>query len=109
MNLYDKVSTGLKGIDQVIDHLRFGDNVVWQVDSISSYKRMVNYFIESAKADNMSLIYIRFANHEPILDASQAIKTYHIDARKGFESFATENTSILLNKRGKGYFMFLIA
>jgi len=39
LNLHDKVSTGLKGFDQVIDHLRFGDNVVWQVDSLSGYKK----------------------------------------------------------------------
>ena len=39
MNLYDRVSTGIKGFDHVIDHLRLGDNVVWQVDSISGYKK----------------------------------------------------------------------
>jgi hypothetical protein len=68
MNLYDKVSTGIKGFDQVIDHLRFGDNVVWQVDSVSDYKKMVDYFGESAQTENMSLVYIRFANHEPLFD-----------------------------------------
>lgn len=83
MNLFDKVSTGLKGFDQVIDHLRFGDNVVWRVDSISCYKKMADFFIESARKENMPLIYIRFANHEPILDASQGIRTYHMDASKG--------------------------
>lgn len=74
MNIYDKISTGLTGFDQVIDHLRFGDNVVWQVDSLSGYRKMVNYFVESARAENISLIYIRFANHEPILDDSRDIK-----------------------------------
>lgn len=34
MDRYERVSTGLKGFDRAIDHLRLGDNVVWQVDSI---------------------------------------------------------------------------
>jgi len=106
MILYDKVSTGLKGFDQVIDHLRFGDNVVWQVDSISDYKKMANYFAESARTENMSLIYIRFANHEPILDASRDIKTYHIDARKGFESFATEIHNLIKEEGKRVFYVF---
>jgi len=103
MNLYNKVSTGIKGFDQVIDHLRFGDNVVWQVDSVSDYKKMVHYFAESAKAENIRLIYIRFAHHEPILDADQGITTYHFDAKKGFESFAMEIHN-LIKKEGKRVF-----
>jgi len=103
MNLYEKVSTGLSGFDQVIDYLRFGDNVVWQVDSVSGYKEMVGHFAESARAKNMSLVYIRFADHEPLLDADRFLKIYHIDARKGFESFAIEIHNII-NKEGTGVF-----
>jgi len=90
MNFHDKVSTGLKGFDQVIDNLRLGDNVVWQSDSISDYKKMVDHFVVKAKTDNMRLVYIRFGSHERILDDSQEVKVYRIDASKGFESFTTE-------------------
>jgi len=106
MNLYDKVSTGLKGFDQVIDHLRFGDNVVWQVDSLSGYKKMVNHFAETARTENMGLIYICFANHEPMLDASQGTKTYHIDASKGFESFTTEIHNIITEEGKRVLYVF---
>ena len=106
MSLYDKVSTGLKGFDEVIDHLRLGDNVVWQVDSVLAYKKMANYFVESAKTENMRLIYIRFANHEPILDAGQDIKTYHIDASKGFESFTTEIHNIIKEEGKRVFYVF---
>jgi len=101
MNLFDKVSTGLKGFDQVIDYLRFGDNVVWQVDTLSGYKMMVSYFAENAKKENMSLIYIRFAKHEPVLDAGNGIKIYHINASKGFEGFTLEIHNII-REEGKG-------
>jgi len=103
MNSFDKVSTGLEGFDQVIDHLRFGDNVVWQVDSISGYKKMAACFADNARAENMSLVYIRFANHEPILEAFQGIRTYHVDASKGFESFTIEIHNII-KEEGKGAF-----
>jgi len=106
MNLYDKVSTGLKGFDQVIDQLRFGDNVVWQVDSVSDYRKMVNYFVESAKTETMSLIYIRFADHEPLLDTSQPIKTYPIYARKGFENFAVQIHNIIKAKGKRVFYVF---
>jgi len=103
MNLYNKVSTGLEGFDQVIDHLRFGDNVVWQVDSVSGYKKMVDFFAESSRSENIRLVYIRFARHALLLDAKQSIKTYHVDARKGFESFAIEIHNIIEDE-GKGVF-----
>jgi len=106
MNIYDKVSTGLKGFDQVIDHLRFGDNVVWQVDSVSDYMNMVDYFVESARSENMPLVYIRFANHEPLLDAGRDIKTYHVDARKGFESFATEINNLITSEGKRVFYVF---
>jgi len=106
MNLYEKVSTGLKGFDEVIDHLRFGDNVVWQVDSISDYKKIAGCFAESVRKENKSLIYIRFANHEPILDAGQDIRLYHIDARKGFESFTTEIHNIIKQEGKRAFYVF---
>ena len=108
MNVYDKVSTGLKGFDEVIDHLRFGDNVVWQVDSVSDYKKMVDCFVESAVAENVSLVYIRFANHEPLLGSGHGIETYHVDAKRGFESFAIDIHN-LIKEKGKRYSMFLTA
>ncbi len=80
MNLHDKISTGLKAFDQVIDYLRYGDNVVWQVDSLPGYKEMVSYFIGAAENQNMRLVYIRFANHEPILGSRKDINIYHVDA-----------------------------
>ncbi len=106
MSLYDKVSTGLKGFDEVIDHLRFGDNVVWQVESISDYKKMAGCFAKSAKGENIRLIYIRFANHEPILDESHGIKTYHVDAGKGFESFAMEIHNIIKQEGKRAFYVF---
>ena len=61
------VNTGINGLDQVIDKLRLGDNVVWQVDSLDDYRKIVNPYIEQAEKDNRRIIYIRFGTHEPII------------------------------------------
>jgi len=106
MSLYDKVSTGLRGFDQVIDHLRFGDNVVWQVDALSDYREMADYFVKGAAAENIRMIYIRFANHEPILENDRGIKVYHVDASKGFESFAMEIHQIIKMEGKRTFYVF---
>ena len=33
-----RASTGIPGLDDTIDGLRIGDNVVWQVDSVADFQ-----------------------------------------------------------------------
>ncbi|HEX2926264.1 MAG TPA: pyruvate kinase, partial [Ruminiclostridium sp.] len=106
MDINDRVSTGLKGFDQIIDQLRLGDNVVWQVDSVSDYKKLVDPFVAQAGSDNRRLIYIRFGSHEQLLEENEKIKICHIDSSKGFESFATEVHSIIKNEGKKAFYVF---
>jgi hypothetical protein len=106
MDIYDRVSTGLKGFDKAIDNLRLGDNVVWQVDSAADYKKMVDPYVAQAKLDNRDLIYVRFGSHEPMIEDSRDIKIYYVDASKGFESFATEVYNIVKLEGKKIFFVF---
>ena len=101
MNLHDKVSTGIADFDRVIDHLRFGDNVVWQVDSVSGYREMAGCFAKSARAEKKDIIYVRFANHESILEEGEGVKICPVNPGKGFENFALEIRS-LIGREGKG-------
>jgi len=43
------VSTGIKSLDGVLNGLRMGDNVVWQVDSIEDYRHYVIPFVKKAQ------------------------------------------------------------
>ena len=106
MDRYEKVSTGLKGFDLAIDHLRLGDNVVWQVNSINSYKEMVASFVTQAKTDHRKLIYVRFGSHEPLLVDSEELTICKIDATKGFESFATEIHNLVKMMGKKAFYVF---
>ncbi len=106
MNLYDRVSTGLAGFDRVIDHLRLGDNVVWQVDMISDYQRVVEPYVAQARQDKRRLVYVRFGSHEPLLGGSPDVKVYHIDAGRGFESFAMEVYNLVKLEGRKAFYVF---
>jgi hypothetical protein len=84
------VSTGSAGFDQVIDGLRLGDNVVWQVDSVDGYRQMVDAFVARSRTDGRRLVYVRFGDHAPLVDDGPNTVTYSVDPTQGFESFAME-------------------
>ena len=50
MAAYDKIRSGLAGLDLTLDSIRLGDNVVWQVGSVDDYRRVVAPFAERAIA-----------------------------------------------------------
>ncbi len=51
----DRISTGFSGFDKVIDYLRLGDNVVWQVDSVSDYKEIIAPYVKKLLKKNVRL------------------------------------------------------
>lgn len=106
MDIHDRVSTGLKGFDRVIDQLRLGDNVVWQVDSVSDYRKLLDPYVSQARADKRRLVYIRFGGHEQLVEEGQNTKIYSIDSSKGFESFATEVHNIIRDEGKKVFYVF---
>lgn len=106
MEMFDRVSTGIQGFDRTIDGLRLGDNVVWKVESISDYRKMTDAFTEQAKKDRRKLIYVRFGNHEPLLDEGPGVEVFRIDPRLGFELFAVEVHELVKRKGRKAFYVF---
>lgn len=100
------VSTGINGLDQVIDKLRLGDNVVWQVDSLDDYRKIVNPYIEQAVKDNRRIIYIRFGTHEPIILENSNVILINVEAEKGFEYFASTIHSIIEGEGKRAFYVF---
>jgi hypothetical protein len=101
-----RVSTGLSGLDQVIDMLWLGDNVVWQVQSITDYLQVVRPYIKQAKQDGRRLVYFRFGNHEPLMADDEPSVVYKVDASVGFESFATTIHDIIEREGLKAFYVF---
>ena len=103
MDLHERVSTGLAGVDQAIDKLRLGDNVVWQVNAVANYKAMVEPYVREALRAGRKLIYVRFGSHEPLLAPGEGIVVRELEPSRGFESFATA-VHMLVEQEGKRAF-----
>jgi len=97
------VSTGLDSLDDVIGYLRIGDNVVWQVDSLEDYGYFARLFVARALKEGKRIVYIRFRNHEPVIESPADITTYTVDPAAGFEFFSTEVHNII-TREGRGVF-----
>ncbi|MCL2186749.1 MAG: PEP/pyruvate-binding domain-containing protein [Treponema sp.] len=106
MTIDKRVSTGLSGLDQVIDQLRLGDNVVWQVQSIDDYLKVVRPYIDQSKRDGRRLVYFRFGNHPPIMNDDEPSVVYKLDASVGFESFATKVHELIDQEGLKAFYVF---
>lgn len=100
------ISTGLKGLDPVIDWLRLGDNVVWQVDDIRDYRNIVEKFVKSALEEHRKVVYVRFAQHEPLLHPWEGVTIYRLDSGEGFESFSTQVHTIVTDEGEEVFYVF---
>ncbi len=97
-----EASTGLAGLDHILHGLIPGDNVVWQVDDISDYKKFVKPFVQKAILEKRRIVYIRFAEHEKVVDEKQ-VKVHRLDPGEGFEPFSAKVHNII-KEEGKGVF-----
>ena len=83
-------TTGLPGLDAVLHGIQPGDNIVWGVDRIEDYVRLVRPYEEAARKSGRRVVYFRFARHEPLFDRSHPIEIREIDPSPGFEHFVRE-------------------
>ena len=102
----DRVSTGNRGMDDVIDMLRMGDNVVWQVDAVSDYCRVVAQYLEQAKKDGREIHYMRFGAHEPVIQETEGVQVHRIHAELGFEHFAMKVHHIIKEIGVDAFYIF---
>lgn len=105
IHMHTKVSTGMVEFDKVIDYLRLGDNVVWQVDSEDDYDQVVKPFVRQALKEKRKLVYVNYNTHEARLN-NKDILIYYVDPSKGFESFAAEVHNIVAQEGKKAFYVF---
>jgi len=99
-------STGLKGLDKTLCNFKKGDNVVWQVDSIEDYSHFVRPYIKKALEDKRNIVYMRFAQHKPLIENQPDVTVYQLDAKGGFESFSTQVHAIISQEGTEAYYVF---
>ncbi len=129
MAAFDRVKSGIPGLDKALDNIRLGDNVVWNVTNLNEFSYFVNPYVKQAKEDNRNLIYIRFANHPPLIEMTDedfrlldieqnnpdtefsmierdGIKIYKVDPYKQFETFTLEVHRIIEKEGLDAFYVF---
>jgi hypothetical protein len=101
-----RVSSGINGLDEILNSLRSGDNVVFQVDDMEDYKSFVIPYVNTALEKGMRVVYMRFARHEPLLDETDSVAVYKLNANAGFESFSTQVHNIIRTEGRDVYYVF---
>ncbi|MFT4294999.1 MAG: PEP/pyruvate-binding domain-containing protein [Micropruina sp.] len=100
-----RASTGIPGLDDTIDHLRIGDNVVWQVDSVADFQAVVAPFVARARADGRRLVYLSFGARTPLLDDLDSVEVHTLDPSVGFERFAIATHELLAEIGPLGFYV----
>jgi hypothetical protein len=103
---FDKIHSGIEGIDTALDFIRLGDNIVWQVADIQEYSFFVEQLARQAIKEKRNLIYIQFAQHKPLLKPQEGLKIIKLDANAGFESFTVAVHEIIEQQGQEAFYIF---
>jgi hypothetical protein len=83
-----------------------GDNVVFQVDSVDDYRAFVKPYVATALKEGRRIVYMRFANHPPVIETNGKIAVYKLNANVGFESFSTQVHNIARQEGRDVFYVF---
>jgi len=98
-----KLSSGLPALDNILQGIKPGDNIVWQVDTIDDYMQFAKPFCKSALLRGEKLIYFRYARHKPVISKKSGATVIELNPELGFEKFITE-IHRTIEKAGYGAF-----
>lgn len=87
MAAFERIPSGLPGLDEAIDNIRLGDNVVWQVSSMEDYLFFVKPFFAQAVKDGRNMIYMHFTGHPVLIHEQEGVQRFDFDPKWGFETF----------------------
>lgn len=89
MTTTPQFSTGLPGLDHVLQGLMPGDNLVWQVDSLDDYRPFVEHLCRYALSAGKKLVYFRYAKHPPLITAEEGVEVLTCHPEADFEAFVS--------------------
>ena len=100
------MSTGLPELDEIIQGVHPGDNIVWQMDSIDDYISFVHPYCRYANDTGKKLVYFRFADHPSVLPENVKADIYQLHPEAGFESFISEIFGVIESSGPAAYYVF---
>ena len=106
MAAYEPIRSGIPAMDAALDNIRLGDNVVWEVGSLDEFRAVAVPFAEQAMRDERNLLYIRFAEHEPILPPMEGLRVIQVPLSHRFETFTVEIHNIIEKEGYDAFYVF---
>ena len=106
MSAFERILSGFPDIDRLLDNIRLGDNVVWRVKSLDEFRCFAEPFADQALADGRTVIYMRFAGHEPLLRPRPGLKIREFDPDKGFEAFTVDIYNCITENGREAFYIF---
>ncbi|MEW6237412.1 MAG: PEP/pyruvate-binding domain-containing protein [Candidatus Omnitrophota bacterium] len=107
MNSADSsLSTGLPGLDNVLQGIIAGDNIVWKVDGVENYQAFVDPFYRHALAQGRKVVYFRFASHKALIPEDAGAEIHYVAPSDGFELFITKVHDVIERNGRGGFYVF---
>ena len=103
---FERIKSGIAQMDAALDNIRLGDNVVWQVSDLSQFKLFAQPFAEQAIADGRNLIYVRFAEHEPLFEPMEGLKIIPVKLSHLFETFTIQIHKLIEREGFDAFYIF---
>lgn len=94
------LSTGIPGLDRTLRGVNAGDNIVWEIEAIEDYGNLVGPFVRCALGAGRRVVYLRFADHPPLVEAGE-VRT--LQPADGFEPFV-DAIHAVIRSAGRGAF-----
>ena len=106
MAAFEKVLSGMPALDQAVEYIRMGDNVVWRVSSLEEFRCFAVPFVEQAKKDGRNIIYFRFASHPELVPECPEVKRVCIPLSHRFETFTVEIHRVIEQEGRDAFYVF---
>ena len=106
MAAFDRVKSGIPEMDEALDNIRLGDNVVWRVSDLSQFKLFMDPYVEQAVKDKRNIIYFRFASHEALIEDRPEVKTVRIPLSHRFETFTVDIHNVIEKEGYDAFYVF---
>jgi len=103
MSRLEKIKTGLPGLDGILQNVRQGESVVWQISDGEDYAYFARHFADQAIKEGRNVIYFRFSDYPALLQKQEGLKIIRMDLNSGFEKF-TVSIYKVISKQDPGTF-----
>ena len=106
MSAFERIQSGIPQMDQALDSIRLGDNVVWRVTDLEEFRQVVTPFVEQARNDHRSIYYIRFASHPPLVQQQPGVTVIPVELSHRFETFTVDIHRIIESAGREAFYVF---